>query len=426
MDFTIPECELGLCSPLRVNCEDREVSLSDFYYGDELCTAIDLLDKVLNKGGIILDEKEIHLLSMINNKLDIPKIYMFTEVDEYSKLYKLVKYKYTRIPESLNTESNMKTALTKGHIDVIRYFREKPIIGHGVNMNLCQCDLIVCQFAAQNGHLHVLKWIEKNRTYEGKIGNLPWDEWTYLHAAEGGHLHIMEHIHSIHQHHFNEFHRKAPLIYEMAAMGGHIHVLEWTRNKNIHGDILLPWTERYMICENAAQNGHLDTLKYMRNKNIHGLLPDGTPDIPPLSELTCIAAARNGHTHVLEWLRDPNEHGLLPDGTPDICPWDERTCEFAAMYGHLNTLKWLRNKDIHGLLPDGTPNVCPWNEKTCKSIIGMYNYVMYGSRNNKKHSWNHEDLLNVLKWVRDKEEHGKDVCPWDEETRLWAEKHGIY
>ena len=41
-----------------------------------------------------------------------------------------------------------------------------------------------CQFAAEGGHLEVLKWL--------RAEGCPWDEWACAWALRGGHLEVLE------------------------------------------------------------------------------------------------------------------------------------------------------------------------------------------------------------------------------------------
>ena len=53
--------------------------------------------------------------------------------------------------------------------------------------NECPIDAEACAFAAENGHLEVLKYLRE----EVKV---PWDSRTASWAAKNGHLHILEYL----------------------------------------------------------------------------------------------------------------------------------------------------------------------------------------------------------------------------------------
>ena len=57
-------------------------------------------------------------------------------------------------------------------------FFNLPLRGQG------EWDSWAYAYAAENGHLHVLKWAREN--------GCEWDSWAYAHAAENGHLHVLK------------------------------------------------------------------------------------------------------------------------------------------------------------------------------------------------------------------------------------------
>ena len=65
-------------------------------------------------------------------------------------------------------------AAQNGHLEVLKWARE----------NGCPWDEDTCVYAAENGHLEVLKWAREN--------GCPWNEWICVYAAEKGHLEVLK------------------------------------------------------------------------------------------------------------------------------------------------------------------------------------------------------------------------------------------
>ena len=92
--------------------------------------------------------------------------------------------------------------------------------------------VVVCESAAEGGHLETLKWAREN--------DCPWDERTCAFAAKGGHLEVLK------------WARESGCPWDgltctVAAKGGHLEVLKWLRANDC------PWSEymqytRYRDC----------------------------------------------------------------------------------------------------------------------------------------------------------------------------------
>ena len=100
----------------------------------------------------------------------------------------------------------------------------------------------LCNMAAKDGHLEVLKWAREN--------GCEWNSNTCANAAENGHL----------------------------------EVLKWARENGCE------WNSN--TCAYAAQNGHLEVLKWARENGCKW------------NSETCTYAAQNGHLEVLKWARE--------------------------------------------------------------------------------------------------------------------------
>ncbi len=96
-------------------------------------------------------------------------------------------------------------AARQGNLEMVKY----------CVANECPIDSEACAYAAQNGHLEILKYLRE----EAKA---PWDYWTAAWAAQNGHLHILEYLV---ERKYDEYNEDA--------------------------------------CWFAANNGHLDCLKYL-------------------------------------------------------------------------------------------------------------------------------------------------------------------
>ncbi len=138
------------------------------------------------------------------------------------------------------------------------------------------CDLNkICKYAAENGHLDILKWAYENtRGYVSPI--------TFENVAINGHLHILKWFDEIG---FVWSHN----IFEGAAEAGHLEMLKWAKEK---GYI---WDEN--ICVAAAINGHLDILKWARENGCDW------------DEMVTHHARIRGHIEVLNW--------AIENGCPD-------------------------------------------------------------------------------------------------------------
>ena len=178
-------------------------------------------------------------------------------------------------------------------------------------------------WAAKNGHLETLKWIEANGGAEwaqpiaannaaanGHLEVLQWirangGEWTSgaaNGAAANGHLEILQWIHA----NGGDW---TPGAANWAAANGHLKVLQWIRANG--GD----WTS--CAANWAAENGHLEILQWIRANG---------------GEWTSYAAdgaANNGHLEILQWIRANGGK------------WTSYAANWAARNGHLEVLQWI-------------------------------------------------------------------------------------
>ena len=165
-----------------------------------------------------------------------------------------------------------------------------------------------CSLVAKTNKLELLKWVREEKKCD-------WDEWTInraaeqgnlemvkycvanecpinmnacAYAAQGGHLEVLKYLHE---------EVKAPLnslTASFAALNGHLHILEYLVEREYD-----EYNEG--ACTFAAMNGHLDCLKYLRE----------TAKAPWDSEAVR-KAHENNHPECVQYLLDNN--CLLPDG----------------------------------------------------------------------------------------------------------------
>jgi hypothetical protein len=119
--------------------------------------------------------------------------------------------------------------------------------------NECPIDAEACAWAAQNGHLEVLKYLRE----EVKV---PWNSRTASWAAAKGHLHILEYLV---EREYDEYNEGACWC---AAKYGHLNCLKYLRET-----AKAPWN--YWAVQVAHENKHPDCLQYLLDNDCP--LPDG-------------------------------------------------------------------------------------------------------------------------------------------------------
>ncbi|KAL6044717.1 Ankyrin repeat-containing domain, partial [Balamuthia mandrillaris] len=161
----------------------------------------------------------------------------------------------------------------------------------------------VCAAAARMGHLEVLRWLKEK--------GCPWDYHTYVAAAEEGHLEVLQWIVA---------HMAVPWdvltlssLQNAAAKGRHLHILQWAEKIGS----IAHWS-RTSLMVSAAEGGSLEVMQWLRGKGCdwHAMI--------------CEAAAMRGHLGMLKWLREQG------------CPWSSQVCKHAARNGDLEMLQWAR------------------------------------------------------------------------------------
>lgn len=201
------------------------------------------------------------------------------EIDDFYKITEYGKEKFTlelchdgySIPDHYIVKSNTilaHAAAYFNHVDLLdkvisitsdlRFICSMSALGGAQDALIkarernCPWDENVCEAAAQNDHLSILKWLRSN--------GCPWRETTC----------------------------------DVAACYGHLEVLQWARANGC------PWHE--MTCAFAAYCNHLDILKWLRG--VSDASEGGSRDKCPWDEMTYSLAAKKGNLEVLQWLAE--------------------------------------------------------------------------------------------------------------------------
>ncbi len=166
--------------------------------------------------------------------------------------------------------------------------------------NKCSLSVVVCEMAAQYGHLDVIIWAQEFGMFTRRICSI---------AATFGHLNIIKWAKS-------DGYTWDENVCENAALNGHLNILKWARE---NGCDLNP-----DICSKAALNGHLNILKWARENGCNW------------NSAICTNAALNGRLEILKW--------AIANG----CDLEIGICTTGALlYGHLNILNWLKENGYY-------------------------------------------------------------------------------
>ena len=106
---------------------------------------------------------------------------------------------------------------------------------------------MACAYAAENGHLEVLKYLRE----EVKA---PWDSDTASWAAENGHLHILEYLV---ERKYDQYDEDACAY---AAKNGHLDCLKY-----LHETAKAPWDDEAV--REAHENNHTECVQYLLDNN---------------------------------------------------------------------------------------------------------------------------------------------------------------
>ena len=129
--------------------------------------------------------------------------------------------------------STINRAAEHGNLEMVKY----------CVANECPIDEMACAWAADGGHLEVLKYLRE----EAKA---PWGEYTATWAAENGHLHILEYLVE------RKFVEYVEYACEYAAKFGHLDCLKYLRET-----AKAPWDEEAV--REAHENNRIECLQYL-------------------------------------------------------------------------------------------------------------------------------------------------------------------
>jgi len=140
-------------------------------------------------------------------------------------------------------EGTITRAAEQGNLEMVKY----------CVANQCPIDAYVCESAALNGHLEILKYLRE----EVKA---PWDSSTAVCAAQSGHLHILEYLVERKYDQFDTWACKN------AAMNGQLDCLKF-----LHETAKAPWNSEAV--REAHENDHPECVQYLLDNNCP--LPEG-------------------------------------------------------------------------------------------------------------------------------------------------------
>ena len=154
-------------------------------------------------------------------------------------------------------------------VEAVRWLMSQGEEWENVLVDPSERRYAVCEKAARDGQLEVLKWARDR--------GCDWNSATCAWAAGMGHLEVLQWA----RENGCEW-DKDTCTY--AAKGGHLEVLQWARENGCE------WDEE--TCAKAAKGGHLDVLKWARENGCEW------------DDDTCAEAAEGGHLEVLQWARE--------------------------------------------------------------------------------------------------------------------------
>jgi hypothetical protein len=197
--------------------------------------------ELINPFTLLPADLYYYLLSVINCPVTIV---MLAQTSKTWKQY-IVKYA-TTMPKSFSIRLRYSDIGEKGYLGILKCIGVS-YYGYGHYYSALES-------AAQNGHLHILKWaIEKGYS------------WSYsrcvLGAVHGGYLEIVKYLISNMTYH-GMIARRDDMddincnICSIAAFNGQLHILKWARERNY------AWTKD--VCHAAALNDHSEVLVWAR------------------------------------------------------------------------------------------------------------------------------------------------------------------
>ena len=157
---------------------------------------------------------------------------------QVAKTNKLELLKWAREEKKCEwNEWTINAAARQGNLEMVKY----------CVANECPIGTYACAFAAQNGHLEVLKYLREEL-------KAPWDDCTASSAAQNGHLHILEYLV---ERKYDQYNEDACLF---AAKHGQLNCLKY-----LHETAKAPWD--YWAVRRAHEGNHPECLQYLLDNN---------------------------------------------------------------------------------------------------------------------------------------------------------------
>ena len=139
----------------------------------------------------------------------IDKIYMYMPFEKVVSLSKFVSLKLYN-----KTVHTWKWAAENGHLEVVKWLHENK-----KDCTISQCSPYAMDLAAGNGHLEVVKWLHENRTEGCTTDAFDW-------AIKNVQLEVVEYLHK------NRTEGWTIDTFDWAAKYGHPEVIEYLLDNN--------------------------------------------------------------------------------------------------------------------------------------------------------------------------------------------------
>lgn len=232
-------------------------------------------------------------------------------------------------------------------------------------------DYRAFRFAAENGHLAVLEYLEEKAP--GKLQEMiaAGGYAAFCFAAQRGHLEVLHYLA-----------RKNPEQLEVmitvkdydaffqAARNGHLAVLEYFEEKAADHLQKMIAVDNYQVFSWVAGKGHLAVLQYLVSKIPEALLPEV---ITAANYLAFRWAAEMGHLAVLEYLEEKAPKKIHEM----IAAKNYEAFRRAAQSGHLDVLRYLAQKSPEQLEAMMSENDCEaFREASKNAHIAVLSYLV--------------------------------------------------
>ncbi|KAG3176666.1 hypothetical protein PC128_g17209 [Phytophthora cactorum] len=343
-----------------------------------------------------LDEGELEAMQQLYDRypgaLDSEVVLRITKIAELPILKWLHKCKLLLFKQFPDCEDNMfMYASLKGKDDVVRWL-----------VKLFPDTVWSLRYAAQGGHLKLLKWLTKHTS---------WDENSLrsaLHSAiEGNHLEtakflnnlksakienqpslklnsleIMQWVHDTKCWDFTN-----TVVFDTARTGK-LEMLQW-----LHVNFPTFFSEN--VLHTAAENGNLEIVEFLHNNRQDGCTTKAMD-----------LAALNGHLEVVQWLHSNRTEGCTTDAMDE-----------AARNDHLDVLKWLHANRSEGCTPQAMTNAKKEGRMSC--VRWLHENFDLALPTNYADTLASAGLLKLLAWL-----HHSGKGNWSKETMNRAAGRG--